>query len=62
MFKAICVSTGKSASAALIYCALHPVAIKEMLNTIASMILLLEFNFMNASLLIRVLDCVPEAT
>jgi len=27
------VRTGKSASAALIYCALHPLAIKERLNT-----------------------------
>ena len=51
MFNAICVSTGKSASATLIHCALHPVAIKEMLKTTDSMILLIEFDFMSASLL-----------
>jgi hypothetical protein len=45
------VSTGKSARVTLIHRALHPVAIKEMLNTPASMILFIEFSFMSASLL-----------
>ena len=53
MFNAICVSTGKSASATLIHWALHPVVINEMLNTTASTILLIEFKFMSAFLLIK---------
>jgi hypothetical protein len=47
-FNAICVSTGKSARATLIHWALHPVAINEMVNTTASTILLIEFEFMSA--------------
>jgi hypothetical protein len=35
MFKAIWVSTGKSASATLIHCALHPVVIIEAINAVA---------------------------
>src|SRR5580704_5980955 len=42
MFSAIWVRTGKSARATLIHCALHPVAAKEMLNTMASMIWLVD--------------------
>jgi hypothetical protein len=49
MFSAIWVSTGKSANATLIHCALHPVAIKEMHNTTANTILPIKFDFMNAS-------------
>ena len=48
MFNAICVSTGKSASATLTHWALHPVAINEMLKTKASAILVIEFDFMSA--------------
>jgi hypothetical protein len=62
MFNAIWVRTGKSARATLIHCALHPVAAKEMLNTSANIIwvvdrvidvavedLVIRFRFMNAS-------------
>jgi hypothetical protein len=38
-FSAICVSAGKSASAILIHCALQPVAISEIDNTIARIVL-----------------------
>jgi hypothetical protein len=47
MFNAICVSTGKSASATLIHWALQPVAISEMLRTTDSRILVIEFDFMS---------------
>ena len=42
MFSAIWVSTGKSASATLIHCALHPVAINEMLKTNTNTTLVVE--------------------
>jgi len=48
MFNAISVSTGKSANATLIHCALHPVANKEMDNTTAKTTLIVEFGFINA--------------
>src|SRR6266852_1002270 len=55
MFSAIWVSTGKSVSATLTHRALHPVVINEMLNTAANTILLYEFTFMSALLLIEFL-------
>ena len=50
-FSTMCVSTGKSANATLIHCALHPVATSEMLKIRDSMILLIEFAFMSVLLL-----------
>jgi hypothetical protein len=50
MFNAICVSTGKSASATLIHWALQPVAISEILRTTDSRILVIEFDFMSVFL------------
>jgi hypothetical protein len=50
-FSAICVSTGKSATATLTHWSLHPVAINEMLRTNANAILVIEFDF-NACVLL----------
>jgi hypothetical protein len=49
MFKAIWVSTGKSASATLIHWALHAVVIRETVKTTASRIRLVDFTFMIVS-------------
>ena len=49
-FSAIRVSTGKSASATLIHCALHPVAINEMLKTNTNTTLVVEVDFMSCFL------------
>jgi hypothetical protein len=53
MFSAIWVRTGKSASAMLIHCALQPVAISEIDNTIARIVFdfEIELNFMMKLLL-----------
>jgi hypothetical protein len=53
-------STGKSANAALIHCALHPVATSEMLKIRDSMILLIEFAFMSVLLLQLLLIWIVE--
>jgi hypothetical protein len=49
MFSAIWLSTGQSASATLIHCALHPAVINEMLKTNTNTTLVVEVDFMSVS-------------